>query len=385
MNYVEFGEVAEIDRTVASEEECKTLAYVGLEHIKKETGRFAPEFAHAPEMLLASKFKFTPRHILYGKLRPYLNKVVRPTFDGVCSTDILPILPDETQLDRTYLWAIFLSPKFVAWASANVSGANLPRLDPKRLEEYVIPLPPLPEQHRIAALLAKADRLRRTRGYAAQLSDTFLQAVFVRMFGDYIAADTDTRFQDVLAMPLQNGFFETNDKYGSGTPVVWVDNLYHTISIDTTNLRRVQTDEEAIKKYEVVEGDLLFTRSSLVREGVGQVNIVPELEERTMFESHIIRARVNQKKVNPFFILELFRSNFGRTFIMRGAHTATMTTVQQDTIEELRCPLPPLAHQQKFARVVQQFERLRAQQREAERQAEHLFQTLLHRAFSRDV
>ena len=48
-------------------------------------------------------------------------------------------------------------------------------------------------------------------------------------------------------------------------------------------------------------------------------------------------------------------------------------------------PLPPLALQEKFARVVQQFERLRAQQREAERQAEHLFQTLLYRAFSGKV
>jgi type I restriction enzyme S subunit len=260
-------------------------------------------------------------------------------------------------------------------------GSTFEAIGRDELEDIRVPLPPLPEQQRIAAILDRADRLRRTRRYAAQLSETFLQAVFVRMFGEYVTADTDTRFQDVLAMPLQNGFFETNDKYGNGTPVVWVDNLYHTISIDTTNLRRVQTDEATIRKYEVLEGDLLFTRSSLVREGVGQINLVPAIKDRTLFESHIIRARVDQTKVNPFYVLELYRSNFGRAFVMKGAHTATMTTVQQDTINVLPCPLPPLAVQEKFARIVQQFERLRAQQREAERQAEHLFQTLLHRAF----
>ena len=263
-------------------------------------------------------------------------------------------------------------------------GSTFEAIGRDELEDIRVPLPPLPEQQRIAAILDRADRLRRTRRYAAQLSETFLQAVFVRMFGEYVTADTDTRFQDVLAMPLQNGFFETNDKYGNGTPVVWVDNLYNTISIDTTNLRRVQTDEATIRKYEVLEGDLLFTRSSLVREGVGQINLVPAIKDRTLFESHIIRARVDQTKVNPFYVLELHRSNFGRAFVMKGAHTATMTTVQQDTINVLPCPLPPLAVQEKFARIVQQFERLRAQQREAERQAEHLFQTLLHRAFSRE-
>ena len=70
---------------------------------------------------------------------------------------------------------------------------------------------------------------------------------------------------------------------------------------------------------------------------------------------------------------------------MRRANTATMTTISQTAIEELPCPIPPLPLQEKFAAIVQRFERLRAQQREAERQAEHLFQTLLHRAFNDSV
>lgn len=242
-------------------------------------------------------------------------------------------------------------------------------------------VPPLEEQKRIAAILDKCDRLRRTRRYALQLSDTFLQSVFLEMFGNFLQLNTENQFQEVLEIPLSNGVFEKNENYGCGTPVIWVDNLYHTTSIDTSKLRRANLDNKSIQKYEVFEGDLLFTRSSLVREGTGQINIVPKLSERTTFECHTIRARVNKKLVNPYYILGLYRSSYGRNLIMQRANTATMTTIGQEGIEELLCPIPPLPLQEKFAQIVQKFERLRTQQRESDRQAEHLFQTLLHRAF----
>lgn len=268
-------------------------------------------------------------------------------------------------------------------SKANIS--NQASINQETVKSLKIPLLPLVEQKRIAAILGKCDRLRRTRRYALQLSNTFLQSVFLEMFGNFLHLNTENQFQEVLEIPLSNGVFEKNENYGSGTPVIWVDNLYHTTSIDTSKLRRANLDNKSIQKYEVFEGDLLFTRSSLVREGTGQINIVPKLSERTTFECHTIRARVNKKLVNPYYILGLYRSSYGRNLIMQRANTATMTTIGQEGIEELLCPIPPLPLQEKFARIVQKFERLRTQQREAERQAEHLFQTLLHRAFRGDL
>src|SRR5688572_9073996 len=184
MNTVALGEVAKIDRTVANDDECLSLPYVGLEHVEKESGHFADDFIPTPLNMLATNFRFTPKHVLYGKLRPYLNKVALPNFDGVCTTEILPILPNEEKLDRIFLWAVLLSPAFVSWATSQISGANLPRLDPKLLVEYEIPLPPLTEQKRIASLLARADRVRRLRRTASELGDALLQSVFLEMFGD---------------------------------------------------------------------------------------------------------------------------------------------------------------------------------------------------------
>lgn len=184
MKMVALGKVAKIDRTVASDNERETLPYIGLEHVEKDKGRLIDGFVPTAMNMLATNFRFTPKHVLYGKLRPYLNKVVHPDFDGVCSTEILPILPNPKELDKGYLWALLLSPKFVKWASSQVSGANLPRLDPKLLVQYKIPLLPLDEQRRIAARLSRADQLRRLRRYASQLGEGYLQSAFVEMFGD---------------------------------------------------------------------------------------------------------------------------------------------------------------------------------------------------------
>ena len=303
--------------------------------------------------------------------------------EGYAGSTIAILRPQSKNVYGPFL-GYFLHGKF-DYIQKHCTGATIPHVNRRTLEEMELELPPLPEQKRIAAILAKVDRLRRLRRYALDLSDSYLQSVFLEMFGPCLVRDRHPKFSDVLERPLQNGVFEKNDKYGSGTPVIWVDNLYHTISIAVEGLRRAQLETEAVDKYEVIEDDLLFTRSSLVREGIGQVNIVPPLSERTAFECHIIRARVDRGKVDPFYILGLYRSPFGRSQILKRSKTATMTTIGQDGIASLPCPTPPLSLQRHFAHIVHRFGRLRAQQREAERQAEHLFQTLLHQAFQGEL
>ena len=222
MKKVALSKVAKIDRTVATDDECLTLPYVGLEHVEKESGRFADSFVPTPLNMLATNFRFTPKHVLYGKLRPYLNKVVLPNFDGVCTTEILPILPNEEKLDRTFLWAILLSSTFVDWATSQISGANLPRLDPKLLAEYEIPLPPLTEQKRIASLLRRADRLRHLRRTAHDLGESLLQSVFLEMFGD---VETNPMGWDVVELQeltrlITDGTHVTPTYLPSGIPFI---------------------------------------------------------------------------------------------------------------------------------------------------------------------
>ena len=127
---------------------------------------------------------FDERHVLYSKLRPYLNKVVLPDGRGLATTELVPMLPDPLRLDRKYLAYYLRSRSFVDWVSSQVAGAKMPRVSMQLFWQHEIPLPPLPEQKRIAAILDKANAIRRKRQQAIQLADDFLRAVFLDMFGD---------------------------------------------------------------------------------------------------------------------------------------------------------------------------------------------------------
>lgn len=182
---VALGDVALVDRaTVTAAEIADGTLYVGLEDI--EAGG-AEVRSHPVEsgQLASNKFRFDRSHILYGKLRPYLAKIAAAPVEGICSTDILPIRP--TGVDQRYLLHFLRQPAMVEHATSRSSGANLPRLAPKELERFGVPLPPLEEQRRIAAILDKADELRAKRRAASEQLDSLAQAIFLDMFGDPIS------------------------------------------------------------------------------------------------------------------------------------------------------------------------------------------------------
>lgn len=183
ISIVPLAEVASIEREIiAPGEIAPGVKYVGLEHIDGDGG--GVESIPVKEGMLAStKHRFTPEHVLYGKLRPYLKKIACPDFDGVCSTDILPIRVGR-KLDRRYLFHYLRTAPIVALATTRSEGANLPRLSPRHLLEFPVPVPSILEQKRIAAILDKADAIRRKRQESLRLADEFLRSVFLDMFGD---------------------------------------------------------------------------------------------------------------------------------------------------------------------------------------------------------
>jgi type I restriction enzyme S subunit len=91
---VALGTVCAQDRTSVRPGQGEDLPYLGLEGIESGTGQFVVgELSKTPEAPQANSFRFDERHVLYGKLRPYLNKVALPTAPGKCSTEIIPLLP----------------------------------------------------------------------------------------------------------------------------------------------------------------------------------------------------------------------------------------------------------------------------------------------------
>ncbi len=182
MRMVELGEVAAIDRESIIPSGIRAgTKYLGLENVYSD-GSAIPVDVDEGE-LLSNKFVFGPNHLLYGKLRPYLNKITLPDFEGICSTDIIPILPDTNKLDKGYLYYYLRTPWMIETAVKACSGANLPRVDPKLLAKFKIPLPPLPMQRRIAAVLDKAQALVANDRRTLSVYDQLAKSLFLEMSG----------------------------------------------------------------------------------------------------------------------------------------------------------------------------------------------------------
>lgn len=155
MNFVttKLGDIAIPDRTIVSPEsaEAKHRPYLGLEQIEAQTGRVLSYLTDSVEGK-STTFAFDPRHVLYGKLRPYLNKVAKPEFDGRCSTEIIPLLPNR--VDREFLALLLRSDVVVAAAMSDKTGSRMPRANMDALLKLEVVVPEsIKDQRRIAAHL----------------------------------------------------------------------------------------------------------------------------------------------------------------------------------------------------------------------------------------
>lgn len=129
---------------------------LSLEDVEANTGRILKRVETIVSELGSAKCSFDSRHVLYSKLRPYLNKVVLPDSAGVGTSELIPLLPDTSRLCRDFLAWYLRSPIFLNFSKTNTRGANLPRVAMKALWEHEVPVPPLNEQCRIVGRIQDA-------------------------------------------------------------------------------------------------------------------------------------------------------------------------------------------------------------------------------------
>jgi type I restriction enzyme, S subunit len=162
--WVRLGNV--VDYGVAEKAESADIPQdawlLDLEDIEKDTSRLLTRKTFRDSPSKSTKTAFVSGDVLYGKLRPYLNKVLVADAPGYCTTEIVPIRTFGF-IEPTYLCYALMRPSFVAYAQSRSYGMNLPRLGTEDARRAAFPLPPLAEQKRIVAkvkgLLASCDRL----------------------------------------------------------------------------------------------------------------------------------------------------------------------------------------------------------------------------------
>ncbi|EAC0416568.1 TPA: restriction endonuclease [Salmonella enterica] len=241
--------------------------------------------------------------------------------------------------------------KFVPQLELLGNGATFKEVSKRVVEDFEIPLPPLEEQKRIAAILDKADGVRQKREQAIKLADDFLRATFMKMFG--------TPAQNIHNFPkgtirdlIDSVNYGTSAKasVGSGEyPVLRMGNITYQGGWDFTDFKYLDLSEKDKDKFLVQKGDLLFNRTNS-KELVGKTAIYEE--DRPMaFAGYLIRVRPNLNG-NNYYLSGCLNSTYGKTTLVNMCKSIVgMANINAQELQDIEILIPPKHLQDEYENI----------------------------------
>lgn len=323
------------------------LPFVGVEHVKARSGVIDFDSDSRVGEQKSATFSFDARHVLYGKLRPYLNKVAIPDFAGRCSTELIPLLP-RNGVDREFLGHLLRRSETVELVMASVTGSRMPRADMKALMSMNVPLFRLDEQRRIVAIVNRAAKIEEMRAQAEERLREFVPALFDRMFGDpvenpkgwHVAMLSDlgsldrgrSRHRPRNAPELYGGpypFVQTGDIAGSDGVVRRASQHYSELGLRQSKIWPV--------------GTLCIT----IAANIGATGVLA-------FDACFPDSVVGFVPKDDFATVEYVQSALDsmQARIEEGAPMAAQRNINLRILRALQLPVPPVQLQRRFSSVV---------------------------------
>ena len=285
-----------------------------------------------------------------------------------------------------YLANYFKTAKYRSIISSLAAGANINNLRNEHIDNLEIPLPPLAEQKRIAAILDKADAIRRKLQQSLRLSDDFLRSVFLDMFGDPEGQGWESTTVEELAS-AKKGSIRTGPFGSQLLHSEFVDEGIAVLGIDNAvrnkfawGQPRFITEEkyETLKRYTVHPGDVLIT----IMGTCGRCAIVPQDIPKAINTKHLCCITLDPKKCLPEFLHSYFLLHpMAKSYLGQSAKGAIMDGLNGGLIKSLPVPIIPIALQRKYAQLVKNRNNLVDRLTTQAAESEALFSTLQQRAF----
>ena len=268
-----------------------------------------------------------------------------------------------------------------------VEGAGVPTLNRNLVHDELIPLAPLDEQKRIAAILDKADAIRRKRKQAIQLADDFLRSVFLDMFGDPVSNSKGWKKKPLKELTLKLGSGSTprggKEAYlEEGISLIRSLNVHDNKFVHKDLAFISDTQADKLKNVVIEKDDLLLniTGASVCRATLVDNDILP-----ARVNQHVCIIRAKKEKVLPTFLARLITSSSYKQKLMQIATAggATREAITKQQVESLDIIVPPLDIQEKFMSIVGKVEKL-LKISELQSQ-EPLFNSLSQKAFAGEL
>ena len=359
------------DETVLPESLHGPVTYLGLENITQNTGEIEGSVVtDKPADIKSLKNVFKPRDILYGKLRPNLNKVWLADRKGICSTDIFVIEAIEGTTDPALYAYLFRSSRFNEAVMGQLKGAQLPRIGWSSFAELPIPLPPLEVQKEI---VAEIEGYQKVINGARAVLDHYHPRIPIHP--DWPMVELGR----VIESKPKNGY--------SGSPVD------HATKVKVLSLSATTSGKMDLSKFKYLDeaipldspcrcrrGDIYLQRGN-TKELVGTAALFDTDDENYIYPDLMIRVRADQTKIRSHYLLTVLQSDSVREFVTRNAVGAagSMPKINQGIVESIPIPLPPLATQQTIVTEIEAEQALVAANRELITRFEQKIQATLAR------
>ncbi|MBY5646270.1 restriction endonuclease subunit S [Rhizobium leguminosarum] len=382
------GDVLQFSNEIVHPKDNPTgiTTFVGLEHIERDTGIRTGSETVDLELMTGRRARFQAGDIVYGYLRPYLNKVWIAEFDGICSVDqyVFKVRPTA---DRNYVYHFLRSAEFLKTAPIDTAPGQLPRIRSGEISATPIPLPPLSEQKRIAAILDKADQLRQKRRQAIALLDSLTQSIFLEMFGDPVSNPKgwDDRFILSDVADIGSGITKGRPMRGQSTrsvPYLAVANVQDR-ALNLKAVKEIDASDDEIARYRLLRDDLLVTEGG-DPDKLGRGTLWSEELPEAIHQNHIFRIRFKDSRIMPLFANWLVGSERGKKYFLRSAKQTTgIASINKTQLSNFPVLLPPIVLQLEFAEKTRNVCSMQTALSAKNLLLDTLFSSLQQRAFSR--
>lgn len=298
---------------------------------------------------------------------------------AVFASYLIRLRPKNT-IDSNFLAHFFQSPNYWSQIGVMANGAAQPGVNASKLKELIVPLPPLPEQKRIAAILDKADAIRRKRQQAIKLADDFLRSVFLEMFGDPVTNPKGwarCKFEDLTDM-VTYGLTVRPEYIDDGIPLISAKEIRSgTINLEICSRISVADLDALSSKARPNYGDILFSKTG----SIGHCALV-DTEEPFAITQNAARIVPNAKRCISHFLLGLLRTKYFYNLANKEAKGNAVKDLQLGVMKAFPVYAPPLELQRKYSEILQKFTGQNILQEDALKRSEENFNSLSQKAFS---
>ncbi|MGL5596810.1 MAG: restriction endonuclease subunit S [Aeromonas sp.] len=300
-----------------------------------------------------------------------------------CTNQACAAFTPNEKVDTLFLYYLlkYSQPKFI---NAGAGGAQ-PNISATFLKNFEIPLPPLDEQKRIAAILDKADAIRQKRQQAIALADDFLRSVFLDMFGDPITNPKGwerIKLGDLISSGPTNGLYKPSSAYGSGTRILRIDGFYDGVLSEQEYFKRVEISKEEVSRFSLIERGIVINRVNSP-EYLGKCAFIDKLHESTVFESNMMFFTVDEELLNPVFLTQqLQMPNIKHQIKNCSKDAVNQSSINQQDVKSFEILLPNVELQNYFEAVVNEITRGRKRVSNGQSLTDTLFNSISHKVFS---